>query len=152
MTSSLLAEMEATCAICWRVVTGVAFAFSVSTMVCDAGLEAALEGHGAGAGGNVLQPFLDDGLGQHRRGRRAVAGDVVGLGGDLFRQLGADVLEGVFEVDVLGDSDAVVGDGWGAELLVEDDVAPLGAEGDLDGVGEGVDAVLERLTGFLVEA
>ncbi len=27
----------------------------------------------------------------------------------------------------------VVGDGWGAELLLEDDVAALGAEGDANG-------------------
>ena len=112
-------------------------------IVCEAAFQAALEGHRVGAGSDVLQPFLDDGLGQHRRGGRAVAGDVVGLGGDLFRQLGADVLERVFEIDVLGDGDAVVGDRGRAELLVEDDVATLGAEGDLDGVGEGVDAVLE---------
>ena len=39
----------------------------------------------------------------------------------------------------------------GAELLVEDDVAALGAEGDLHRVGEGVDAVLHGGAGFLIE-
>src|SRR5207244_10934261 len=40
---------------------------------------------------------------------------------------------------------ALVGDGWRAELLVERDVAALGAERRLDRVGHGVDAVLELL-------
>ena len=35
--------------------------------------------------------------------------------------------------------------------LGEDDVAALGAEGDFDGVGEGVDAVAEGLASVLVE-
>ena len=96
-----------------------------------AGFEAALQAHRVGAGGDVLQAFLDDRLAEDGGGGGAVTGDVVGLGGDLLGQLGADVLEGVFELDVLGDGDAVVGDGRRAELLVEDDVAALGAKGDL---------------------
>ena len=39
----------------------------------------------------------------------------------------------------------------GTEFLIEDDVAALGAERDLDGVGEGVDAVAQGLTSVLVE-
>ena len=114
-------------------------------------LDAALEGHRVGAGRDVLQALVDDALAEDGRGGRAVTGDVVGLGGDLLGELGADVLERVVELDVLGDGDAVVGDRRGAELLVEDDVAALGAEGDLDRVGEGVDAVLEGVTGGLIE-
>ena len=90
-------------------------------------------------------------LGDHGRGGRAVAGDVVGLGGDLLGQLGAEVLERVVELDLTGDGHAVVGDGRRAPLLVEDDVAALGAERHLDGVGEGVDAALEGSAGMLVE-
>ena len=116
-----------------------------------AGLEAALQAHRVRAGGHVLQAFLDDRLAEHGRGGGAVTGDVVGLGGDLLGELGADVLERVFELDVLGDGDAVVGDGRGAELLVEHDVAALGAERDLDGVGEGVDAALQGVAGLFVE-
>jgi chaperonin GroEL len=47
--------------------------------------------------------------------------------------------------------DAVVRDRGRAELLVEDDVAPLRAQRHLHRVGEGVDAALERATGLLVE-
>ncbi len=62
-------------------------------------------------------------------------------------ELGAEVLERVVELDLTGDGHAVVGDGGGAPLLVEDDVAALGAERHLDGVGERVDAALERRGG-----
>src|SRR6478672_10038987 len=47
---------------------------------------------------------------------------------------------------------AVVGDRGGAPLLLQDDVAALGAEGDLDRVGEGVHTPLEPAAGLLVES
>ena len=112
----------------------------------DALLDATLEQHGVGAGGDVLQALGDDGLGQNGGGGGAVAGHVVGLGGGFLEQLGAHVLEGILQLDLLGDGDAVMGDGGGAELLVQGDVAALGAEGDLDGLGQGVDASLEGAT------
>jgi hypothetical protein len=94
---------------------------------------------------------VHQGLGQDGGGGGAVAGDVVGLGGDVLGQLRAEVLVRVLELDLTGDGHAVVGDGRGAELLVEDDVAPARAEGHLDGVGELVHAALERAAGVLVE-
>src|SRR3954451_22093545 len=81
---------------------------------------------------------------------------VVGRRGDLADELGALVLEDVLDLDLTRDRDAVVGDGGGAELLVEHDVAALRAEGHLDRVGHGVPAGLERrarlgvVLGFLV--
>ena len=98
-------------------------------MAADGGgdglLDAPLERHRAGAGGHVAQTLVDEGLGEHGGGGGAVTGDVVGLGGDLLHQLGAHVLEGVLQLHLAGDGDAVVGDGGGAELLVDDDVAAL---------------------------
>ena len=117
----------------------------------DGVVHAALETHRVGAGGDVAQALVDHRLGEHGRGRRAVTGDVVGLGGDLLGELGAEVLERVVELDLTGDGHTVVGDRGGAPLLVEDDVAALRAERHLDGVGEGVDAALERAAGVLVE-
>ena len=111
----------------------------------DGLFDAALELHRVGAGGDHLEAFAVDRLRQHRRGRRAVAGRVGGLARDFAHHLGAHVLERVLEVDFLGDGHAVLGDGGGAELLVDDDVAALGAERDLDRVGQGVDAAQDRL-------
>ena len=117
----------------------------------DGGLDALLERHRVGAGGHVAQALADHRPGEDGGGGGAVTGDVVGLLGDLLDQLGADPLERVLELDLLGDGDAVVGDGGGAPLLVEHDVAALRAERDADGVGELVHAPLEAAAGFLVE-
>ena len=106
----------------------------------DREVDAALEVHRVHAGGNRLGAFLHDRLGEHGRGGGAVTGEVGGLGGDLAHHLGAHVLELVLELDLLGDGDAVLGDARRAERLVEHDVAALGAERHLHGVGENVDA------------
>ena len=117
----------------------------------DGGLDALLQTHRVGAGGDVAQTLAHERLGQHGGGGGAVTRDVVGLLGDLLDQLGADLLVGVLELDLLGDGDAVVGDGGGAPLLLQDHVSALRAEGDLDGVGELVHAALETAAGLFVE-
>ena len=117
----------------------------------DGLVDAALEGDRVGAGGDVAQALVDQGLGQNGRGGGAVTCDVVGLLGNFLHQLGADALERIVEVDFLGDGDAILGDRGGAPLLVEHDVATLGAERHLDGVGQQVQAVLHAATGILIK-
>src|SRR3954466_9047037 len=117
----------------------------------DGLLDALLQGHRVGAGGDVAQTLADESLGQHGGGGGAVTGDVVGLLGDLLDQLGADLLPGVLELDLLGDAHTIVGDGRRAPLLLEDDVAAPRAEGHLDGVGEGVHAPLEAAARLFLE-
>ena len=108
--------------------------------------------HRRGAGGEVVQPLGDHRARQHGGGGGAVAGDVVGLGGDLLDQLRPHVLEVVLELEVAGNGRAVVGDlGW-SELLVQHHAAPARAEGDGEGVGERVDAAHQRLTSVDVVA
>ena len=140
IVSSLLAEIVPTCAIVLPLDRLATCFFSSCDDGLDGLLDAALELHRVGAGGDVLRAFAEDRLREHGRRRRAVAGDVGRLARDLAHHLGAHVLERILEVDLLGDGDAVLGDRGGAELLVEDDVAALGAERDLDRVGELVDA------------
>jgi hypothetical protein len=150
ISASLLAEMEATLAICSLSSTSMARAASDDGSL-DGGLDAPLEDHGVGAGGHVLEAFAHHGAGQHGGGGGAVAGDVVGLLGDLLDQLGADPLVGILELDLLGDGHAVLGDRGGAPLLLEHHVAALRAEGDGNGVGKLVHAGLEGAAGLLVE-
>src|SRR5690606_4574141 len=104
----------------------------------DSLVDAALQVHGVDAGGNVLQAFFNDGLSQDGSGGGAVAGIVGGLGSDFLDQLGADVVEFVFQFDFVGNRHAVFSDGGGAEGAVKNDVAAFGAQGGLDGVGEDV--------------
>src|ERR1700689_1347560 len=77
----------------------------------------------------------------------AVAGKIVGLGGDFAHHLRAHVLELVFEFDFLRDGDAVLGDARRPERLVEDNVATLRTERHLDGVVENIDAAQQAVTG-----
>ena len=109
----------------------------------DGLLDAALEGQRVSAGRNVAQAFLDQGLGQHGGRGGAVASDVIRLLGNFLDQLGADLLVRIVQLDLLGDGNTIVGDRGGAPLLFEDDVASTRAEGDLDGVGEDVQAPLK---------
>ena len=115
------------------------------------GFDAALEHHRVGAGGQVLQAVGDHGVGQHGGGGRAVAGDVIGLGGGFLEELGAHVLERVFQLDFLGHGHAVVGDGGRTELPVQGHVAALGAEGRGHGGGQDVDPGLQAPAGVLGE-
>src|SRR6266849_78785 len=76
----------------------------------DGFLDADFQQHRVGACGNVAQAFADNRRGQHHRGGRAVTGDVVRLARDFFDQLGAHVLEGILQLDLLRNRDAVVRD------------------------------------------
>ena len=89
----------------------------------DGLLDAAADGHRIAAGHDVAGAFAEDRAGQHGGGRRAVAGERRGLVGHFVDELGAHVLERVFELDFLADGDAVLGDGRAAEGLVDDHVA-----------------------------
>ena len=144
--------MDATWAICDLSSTSLRQRGEAGDGGLDGGLDAPLQGHRVGAGGHVAEALVDHGPGEDGGGGGAVAGDVVGLLGDLLDQLGADLLVGVLELDLLGDGDAVLGDGGGAPLLLEDDVAALRAEGDAHGVGELVHPRLEGTTSLLVES
>ena len=114
----------------------------------DCGLDALLDDHRVCTGGNVLHAFTDEGLCEQRCGGGTVTGDVVGLGGDFLDELCAHVLEGVLELDFLGDGDTVVGDQRSAVFAVKNDVSALRTERDLDGVGKLVDTGLESLAGL----
>ena len=94
----------------------------------DGLLDAAGEGHGIGAGGDVLETFAIDRLGQDGGGGGAVAGHVAGLAGRFLDQLGAHVFIGALQLDFLGYGDAVLGDRRAAPALVDNGVAAARAQ------------------------
>ena len=101
--------------------------------VGDGGFDARLHLNRIDAGDDGFQAFVEDRFGHDGGGGRAVAGDVAGLAGDFADHAGAHVFIDVFQVDFLGDGHAVFGDRWATKALLQDDVAALGAERDLDG-------------------
>src|ERR1051326_8782191 len=133
ISASPLAEMVPTWAISSFDVTFLEFFLRSSTT-------ASLEIHRVHGGCNRLGAFPDDGVGKHGCRRRAVAGLVRRLRGDLADHLGAHVLELVLELDFLGDGDAVLGNARRAVGFVQHDVAAFRAERHPHCVGEDVDA------------
>ena len=115
-------------------------------------LDALLQRHRVRAGGDVAQPFADQGLSQHGGRGGAVTGNIVGLLGNFLDELGPDLLVRVLELDFLGDGHTIVGDGGRAPLLLQDDVAAARPQGHPDGVGEDVHPALEPATRFLIES
>ena len=111
----------------------------------DGGLHAAGELHGVGTGHDDLHALGDHRRGEHGGGGGAVTREVVGLLRRLADEARADVLDGILEVNLLGDGDTVVDDLGGAVLGLEDDVAAFGSEGDTDDVREFVDTFLHLL-------
>jgi hypothetical protein len=84
------------------------------------------DGHRRRSGGHRTQAEVHHRLREHGRRGGAVTGDVVGGGGRLPGELGAEVLVRIVEHHLTGDRDAVVGDRGSTELLADDDVGPLG--------------------------
>src|SRR5690349_21105968 len=105
---SPLAEMVPTWAISDELLTFFE-RFLISSTIDNGLVDAALEIHGVHAGGDCLQAFAYDGLSKQRRSGGAVARGVVGLGRDFLQHLCAHVFELVFELDLLGYGDTVLG-------------------------------------------
>ena len=114
-------------------------------------LDAALEAERISTGCHVAQAFADESLCEHGSGGGSVACDVVSLLGDFLDELGADLLVRILEFDLLGNGDAIIGDGRCAPLLFEHDVATAGSKGHLDRVRKLVEASFESSTSFFVE-
>src|SRR5262249_21069011 len=106
----------------------------------DREVDATLQIHWIHARSHRLGALADDRLREQRRGRGAIAGLLAGLRCNLAHHLCAHVLELVGEFDLLGDGDAVLGDTRRTKRLVENDVAALRTQRDLDRISENVDA------------
>src|SRR6218665_1097224 len=75
---------------------------------------------GVGAGHETGKAVLDQRIGQHGGRGSAVAGDFIGLLRDFAQHLRADVFERVFQLDLVGDADAIARDDRRANRAVDD--------------------------------
>ena len=117
----------------------------------DGHVDAAFQVHRVHARGHRLGALAHDRLGQHRRRGGAVAGGIRGLVGNITHHLGAHVLELVDKLDLLGHRHPVLGNARRPVGLVENHIAPLGTERDLDRLGQDVDALQQPLAGLGAE-
>ena len=130
ISASPLAEIVPTCAVsAWVVIFLLRF-FSSSTSATTALSTPRFRSIGFMPADTALPPSRTIACASTIAGGGAVAGDVVGLRGDLAHHLRAHVLELVGEFDLLGDGDAILGDARRAVAFVEDHVAALRAERD----------------------
>ena len=113
-------------------------------------VNAAFQVHGVGAGGDIFQTVVENDLCQNCGGGCAVAGLVVGLGGNLLHHLRAHVLNGLLQLNLLGDRHAVLGDLRSTEFLVDNDVTAFRTEGDLHRIGQSVHTFFQTFPGFPV--
>ena len=102
--SSLFAEIVPTWAIALWSLQGLESFLQLFDGRLDGLVDAALDVHRVGAGGDGLQALAHDRLGQHGGGRGAVAGLVGGVGSDFLHHLRAHVLELVLQFDFLRDA------------------------------------------------
>lgn len=114
-------------------------------------VDTALEVHRVHAGSNGLVAFVDDGLSQNGGGGGAVAGVIVGTGGNVFDQLRAHVFETVFQFDFFCYGNAVLGDGRSAEALLDDHVTAFRAQGRFYCVSQDVDTGEHFFAGGVAE-
>jgi hypothetical protein len=82
----------------------------------------------------------------------AIAGLVGGVGSDFLHHLRAHVLELIFQFDFLRDRNAVLGDGGGAEALVEYGVAALGAQCNFHGIRQNIHTLEHACPSVVAEA
>ncbi len=152
MLSSEFAEIVPTCAIAFGSLQGLESFFSSSVADGDRLVDAALQIHRVDARGDGLQALADDRLREHGGGGGAVAGFIGSVGSDFLHHLRAHVLELVLELDLLGDRDSVLGDGGGAEALVEHRIAALGTQRNLHGIRQNIHTLEHALPGVVAEA
>jgi chaperonin GroL len=114
-------------------------------------VDTGLQLHGIGAGCQVAQTLGYDSLGQHGCGRRTVTGNIVRPGSRLFEQLSTHVLERLLKLNLFRHGHAVMGDSRCAKLLIQRHVAALRPKRRLHGIGQNINALLQRTTRLLVK-
>ena len=113
-------------------------------------VDAALERHRVGPGGERLESLFIDRLGQHGRGRGAVARGVGGLGRRFLHELRTHVLIGIGQLDFLGHRHAVLGDGRAAPALVDHGITATRAKRGTNGPRQLRHPTGQLLAGLLI--
>ena len=108
-------------------------------------VDTTLQVHGVGACSNVFQTFTYDSLSQYGSGCCSVTGIVTSLAGNTLYQLSTCILEGVCQLDFLSNCYTILGNLRCTKLLLDNHITTLGAQCNLNGICQTVNALLHLL-------
>src|SRR5690606_39062102 len=109
----------------------------------DSLIDTPLEVHRIGACSHVLDTMAEDSLGENCCSSCSITGCVSGLGGHFLNQLGTHIFDRILKFNFLGDCYPILCYCRGTELFIQDYISSLGAEGDLNSIGQLVDTPLD---------
>src|SRR5207237_7488637 len=95
-------------------------------------IDTALQIHGIGSRGDVLDAFAIDRLGQDGRGGGTVAGKIAGLARDFLYHLRSHIFVPVLQLDIFSNRDPVFSDERRAELPAECNVTAFWAQSNVN--------------------
>ena len=114
-------------------------------------VDTALQVHGVGACGHVLQSNVHDALCQNGSGGCSIASVISGLACHALYQLCAGVLKVVFQFYFLCHGHAVFGNLWSTKLLLDNHVSTLGTQCYFHCVCQLIHSLLQKVAGIHVE-
>ena len=113
--------------------------------------DSSADGGRIAAGDHVPQTFLEDRTCQYGCGRRSVPRQIRCFLGDLDHQFGAHVLESVFQFDLFGDGDTVLGNGRSAKGFLDNHIATGRPHRHRDRIGQRIDALQHACPSMVIE-
>ena len=118
---------------------------------CNSLVDTTLQIHRVSSGSHVLQTNVDDALSQDGSGSSSVTGIVTSLAGNTFQQLCSGILKTVFQLDLLGYGDTVLGDLRSTKLLLNDYVTAFRTKCYFNCVSQLIYTILEQIAGIHIE-
>jgi len=104
-------------------------------------VDSSLQRHGVHTGDDKLGSFTINRLGEHGSRRGAVARLIRSLGGNFFDHLRPHVFEFVFQLNLFGHGNAVLGDLRGAPGFGDSHIPSFGSQGDFYRIGQRINAL-----------
>ena len=90
---------------------------------CYGFFNTAFKDHRVGTSSNITHPFLDHGLGKQRSRCRTITSYIICFSCYFFYQLGTHIFKRIFQFDIAGNSNTIIGNGRCAKFLIKNYIA-----------------------------
>ena len=114
----------------------------------DGLVDTALHIEWIGTGSHILHTLRKDGLSQNGSCGGTVASIIASLAGHTLHKLCAGILKGIFQFNLLGYGHTVLGNLGSAKLLINNNVATLGAQRNFHCISQRIGSSFEHLAGI----